>query len=295
MKMTINDYIALVDNNPFTNADFMENGYTPLNDATFQSVLSDYISFNHGNLDIRYTLEDSVLKNPSIIQNAIVNWYNTHKYQYEKLYNTTLLKYEPLQNYDRTEEVTDNTERIGTDDTTFGSRTDTSTVNNTTNIGAQDNTNTDNETTKIGAINTETNSSTSKKGSESNEKEVAPYDAETYYNQEKDTLSFNNRTDTNESTTTTNARTDTRTNTNTEKVGARKDTTESSTSNTFGGHTDATSRNENETYTHKSHMYGNIGVTTSQQMLQSEREVAYFNFVSIVAHDIIKLIAICIY
>lgn len=295
MKMTINDYITLVGNNPFTNANFMENGYTPLNDATFQSVLSDYISFNHGNLDIRYTLEEPVLKNPSIIQNAVVNWYNMHKYQYEKLYNTTLLKYEPLQNYDRTEEVTDNTERTGTGDTTFGSRTDTSTANNITNIGAQDNTNTDNETTKIGAINTETNSSTSKNGSESNEKEVAPYDSETYYNQEKDTLSFSNRTDTNESTTTTNARTDTRTNTNTEKVGARKDTIESSTSNTFGGHTDATSRNENEKYTHKSHMYGNIGVTTSQQMLQSEREVAYFNFVSIVAHDIIKLIAICIY
>ena len=295
MKMTINDYITLVGNNPFTNVDFMENGYTPLNDTTFQSVLSDYISFNHGNLDIRYTLEEPVLKNPSIIQNAVVNWYNTHKYQYEKLYNTTLLKYEPLQNYDRTEEITDETERTGTGDTTFGSRVDTSTVNNTTNIGAQDNTNTDNETTKIGTINTETNSSTSKKGSETNEKEVAPYDSETYYNQEKDTLSFTNRSDTNNSTTTTNARTDTRTNTNTEKVGARKDTAESSTSNTFGGHTDATSRNENETYTHKSRMYGNIGVTTSQQMLQSEREVAYFNFVSIVAHDIIKLIAICIY
>lgn len=293
--MTINDYIVLVGNNPFTNADFITNGYAPLNDTTFQLVLSDYISFNHGNLNIRYTLEDSVKNNPSILQNAIVNWYNTHKYQYEKLYNTTLLKYEPLQNYDRTEEITDNTERNGTNDTTFGSRTDTSTTNNTTNIGAQDNTNTDNETTKIGAINTETNSSTIKKGSESNEKEVAPYDAETYYNQEKNTLSFTNRSDTNESTTTTNARTDTRTNTNNEKVGARKDTTESSTSNTFGGHTDATSRNENETYTHTSHLYGNIGVTTSQQMLASEREVAYFNFVSIVAHDIIKLIAICIY
>lgn len=293
--MTINDYIVLVGNNPFTNADFITNGYAPLNDTTFQSVLSDYISFNHGNLNIRYTLEDSVKNNPSILQNAIVNWYNTHKYQYEKLYNTTLLKYEPLQNYDRTEEITDNTERNGTNDTTFGSRTDTSTTNNTTNIGEQDNTNTDNETTKIGKINTKTNSSTSKKGSESNEKEVAPYDAETYYNQEKDTLSFTNRTDTNESATTTDARTDTRTNTNTEKVGARIDTTESSTSNTFGGHTDATSRNENETYTHTSHMYGNIGVTTSQQMLASEREVAYFNFVPIVAHDIIKLIAICIY
>ena len=293
--MTINDYIVLVGSNPFTNADFITNGYAPLNDPTFQSVLSDYISFNHGNLNIRYTLEDQVTNNPSILQNAIVNWYNSHKYQYETLYKTTLLKYEPLQNYNRTEEIEDTTNKTGTDDTTFGSRTDTSTTNNTTNIGAQDNTNTDNETTKIGTINTETNSSTSKKGSESNEKEVAPYDAETYYNQEKDTLSFTNRTDTNTSVTTTDARTDTRTNNSTEKIGARIDTTESSTSNTFGGHTDATSRNENETYTHTSHMYGNIGVTTSQQMLESEREVAYFNFVSIVAHDIIKLIAICIY
>ena len=293
--MTINDYIALVGANPFTNADFMVNGYAPLNDTNFQATLRDYISFNHGELNIRYRLEDSTLENPSIIQNIIVNLYNANKYKYETLYNTTLLKYEPLQNYDRTEEITDKTERIGTDDTTFGSRTDTSTANNTTNIGAQDNTNKDEETTKIGAINTETNSSTSKKGSESNEKEVAPYDSENYYKQEKDTLSFTNRSDTNNSTTKTNARTDTRTNTITEKVGARKDTTESSTSNTFGGHTDATSINENETYTHKSHMYGNIGVTTSQQMLESEREVAYFNFVSIVAHDIIKLIAICIY
>ena len=293
--MTINDYIALVGNNPFTNADFMVNGYAPLNDTTFQATLRDFISFNHGDLEIRYRLKDSALENPSIIQNIIVNLYNTNKYKYETLYNTTLLKYEPLQNYDRTEEVTDNTERTGTNDTTFGSRTETSTTNNTTNIGAQDNTNTDNETTKIGTINTETNSTTSKKGSESNEKEVAPYDSENYYKQEKDTLSFTNRSDTNNSTTTTNARTDTRTNNNTEKIGARKDTTESSTSNSFGGHTDATNRNENETYTHKSHMYGNIGVTTSQQMLESEREVAYFNFVSIVAHDIIKLIAICIY
>ena len=293
--MKINDYIALMGANPFTNEDFMTNGYTPLNDTTFQATLRDYISFNHGDLEIRYGLEDNALENPSIIQNIIVNLYNANKYKYETLYNTTLLKYEPLQNYDRTEEVTDNTERTGTNDTTFGSRTDTSTANNTTNIGAQDNTNKDDETTKIGTINTETNSTTSKKGNESNEKEVAPYDTETYYNQEKDTLSFTNRSDTNNSTTTTKERTDTRTNTITEKVGARQDTTTSSTSNNFGEHTDATSRNENETYTHKSHIYGNIGVTTSQQMLESEREVAYFNFVSIIAHDIIKLIAICIY
>lgn len=293
--MTINDYIALIGSNPFTNVDFMANGYVPLNDTTFQSMLADYISFNHGNLNIRYTLEDSVTNNPSILQNAIVNWYNSHKYQYETLYNTTLLKYEPLQNYDRTEEVEDTTNRTGTDDTTFGSRTDTSTANNTKNVGSQENTNTNKEVTEIGTIKTITDSATSKKGNEVNEKEVAPYDSETYYNQEKDTLGYDNRIDENNSTTTTNSRTDTRTDNTTDKLGARTDSNESSMSNTYGSHTDATSRNEDETYKHKSHMFGNIGVTTSQQMLESEREVAYFNFISIVAHDIIKLIAICIY
>lgn len=293
--MTINDYIALIGSNPFTNTTFMESGYAPLNDTTFQSVLADYISFNHGSLNIRYTLEDAVVEKPSILQQAIVNWYWSHKYQYETLYNTTLLKYEPLQNYDRTEETEDTTNRTGAHDTTYGSRTDTSTANNTTSVGAQENSNTDKEVTEIGTIKTITDSATSKKGSEVSEKEVAPYDSETYYNQEKDTLTYNNRNDENNSTTTTNSRTDSRTNNNTETLGAREDSATSSTSNNYGEHTDATSKNEDETYKHKSRMYGNIGVTTSQQMLEAEREVAYFNFVSIVAHDIIKLIAICIY
>ena len=120
--MTINDYIALINTNPFTNSDFMVNGYAPLNDTTFQTILRDYISFNHGDLEIRYRLEDYALENPSIIQNIIVNLYNANKYKYETLYNTTILKYEPLQNYDRTEEVKDSTERTVNNDTTFGSR-----------------------------------------------------------------------------------------------------------------------------------------------------------------------------
>ena len=49
------------------------------------------------------------------------------------------------------------------------------------------------------------------------------------------------------------------------------------------------------TTTHKLTRSGNIGVTTSQQMLESERDIALFNFIGIVAHDIIKSICICIY
>ena len=40
---------------------------------------------------------------------------------------------------------------------------------------------------------------------------------------------------------------------------------------------------------------GNIGVTTSQQMLESERLIANFKFVDIVARDIVKKIAILLY
>lgn len=40
---------------------------------------------------------------------------------------------------------------------------------------------------------------------------------------------------------------------------------------------------------------GNIGVTTSQQMIESERQVANFNLVKIVAQDLIKLLCVCVY
>ena len=71
--MTINDYITLVGSNPFTNADFIANGYAPINDATFQATLRDYISFNHGDLEIRYRLEDSTLEN--IVFNSITCYF----------------------------------------------------------------------------------------------------------------------------------------------------------------------------------------------------------------------------
>lgn len=40
---------------------------------------------------------------------------------------------------------------------------------------------------------------------------------------------------------------------------------------------------------------GNIGVTTTQQMIESERQVANFNLVKIVAQDLIKLLCVCVY
>lgn len=49
------------------------------------------------------------------------------------------------------------------------------------------------------------------------------------------------------------------------------------------------------TTTHDSRVHGNIGVTTTQQMLQSEREVAMFNIYDIICKDFQKRFLIWIY
>lgn len=46
---------------------------------------------------------------------------------------------------------------------------------------------------------------------------------------------------------------------------------------------------------HEGHLYGNIGVTTSQQMLESEYEVARFNVYEQIADLFIKEFCICVY
>lgn len=46
--------------------------------------------------------------------------------------------------------------------------------------------------------------------------------------------------------------------------------------------------------THTAHRHGNIGVTTSQQMLEAERKVAIFSIYDVIAKDIIREISIFI-
>ena len=48
---------------------------------------------------------------------------------------------------------------------------------------------------------------------------------------------------------------------------------------TTGNTATDTSTNNNRTLTHTAHLYGNIGVTSSQEMLQNELEIAKFNII----------------
>ena len=153
-----------------------------------------------------------------ITSNFIVN-----NYKYEKLYNTMLVEYNPIENYDRKEL---NTTTHGTVSTTmqYGDRNNTSTTD------------------------AKTDTSTEK---------ISTFDS--------DTLKPNSE--------------------NSVNYGINKIT------NIDSSHSDTSTTNE---YTDKieSSIHGNIGVTTTQQMLTSERQIALFSFYTIIFNDITDLITL---
>ena len=134
-----------------------------------------------------------------------------NSYKYSRLYKTTLLEYNPIENYSMTESGTD-------------TRTPNITTTDTTNIGAQANSTTSTDS-------------------------VSPYDSQSFTDSNKTVVSENN--------------------------GAREDSNTKTESGT-------------ETTKHDFKRSGNIGVTTSQQMLESERKVVNFTFLKIVFHNIIN-------
>lgn len=310
--LTISQYIMENSVLPFSNSDFAQNGYEPLSSGDFQGMLTDWINFNHGELQVRPTVESAMETDVTTIQKMVVNLYKTKKYTYEHLYNSTLLKYEPIENYDRLETITDSTIKDTTGSTDYGLQNTTSSITSDNVDSAQKNDNTTTEKMEYGETTTVIKDKLTKSGKERStdngkkvsERNVAPYDSETYYNQEKTTDSFDNYSHTNElldridetnSTVNVPTKTDNKTTTVIENIGEKTNTQTSTSQQQQQAHTDTVTGKEEVTYKHENHTHGNIGVTTSQQMLESEREVALFNFVEIVAHDIIKLIAICIY
>ena len=140
-------------------------------------------------------------------------------------------------------------------------------------IESNQNTTEQNGSNKIGEQNTINNygarNITENNGEQTsiNTKKVAPFDSEEFKNNEQENISVNQFTKSSIS----NSYADNITN------GERNDT-----------HTLTETEQNARTLTRK----GNIGVTTSQQMIISEREVANFEFIKIVAKDIINNITI---
>ena len=154
-------------------------------------------------------------------------WSRKNQYNWKKLYDTTLLEYNPIENYDRMEDWTDTDSETGTN----------SRNNDIRNTISNEVTNSGNVTEQNTAFNA---------GLADHSKEIS-----------------NNNTNSNGSGSTTENESGTN----------KRDLTHKRTGRT----------------------HGNIGVTTSQQMIQSEREVAMFNIYDIIANSFVENFCLMVY
>lgn len=249
----------------------------------------------------------------------IGKWGEKHYRTFEKWIRALNIEYEPLENYDRMEEWTDTntgtqtTDSIGTQTV---ENTGTQTVANT---GTQTTTNTGTQT-EVGSgseENVKSGSDTNvKTGSEKDEADngnttetqVAAYDSATYANKEKttfdtdqtnehtyndvtDTRTYNDVTDTHTLNDLTNERTDDLTEERTDNL------TEERTDDLTNKRTDdlTNKRTDDLTGHHIGRTHGNIGVTTSMQLLRDEIEVQRFNIYENIADLFIDEFCILIY
>lgn len=247
---------------------------------------------------------------------------------WQKWLDALNIEYNPLHNYDRTEEWTDThtgTQNIAQSGHEDISNTGTQGVANTgtqslDNTGNQINTNTGSQVTESESAlnyNSDTNDVTAQSKTETGHKTTSTTNQVSAFNQ--DAFTNKDRSDTTETpnlldTTTGNnmqtKRGDDTTNVNETINNSVTDTridnlnqlrtdnlTQTRTDNLNQSKTDSNSHNrtDNLTDSHNGRMYGNIGVTTSQQMLQAELDIDKWNIYEHIADMIISEFCIMIY
>jgi hypothetical protein len=173
------------------------------------------------------------------MKTRITIWSNKYQINWKKLYDTTVLEYNPIENYDRMEDWTD------TDDETSTSARDN--TRNTTNTVKSTSTNEIMNSVNVTDQNTAFNA-----GLADHAKQITDGD-----------------------TTENGSITNTETGKDTEN------------DNVNG------SRTGRHTKTGRAH--GNIGVTTSQQMIQSERDLVIFNLYDVIAESFIENFCLMVY
>ena len=262
-------------------------------DSNVNTAIDNYIYtyFRDRNLyhwyDSLYTDVSNLL---TTLKTDIATLFDSRKYTWGKLYETTLLEYNPIENYSMKETEITTAEATSVQ----GAQTNTDTndygaisVAKSEILGAQTNT----ETATMGEQAKLTTMNIGEQVTEgSTINETAPYSSEGY---QSDTKSIDSVTSGAKSDST-QEHNDAYTNTNEQTFGAKDNTYTTTTDGRkdilkkeIGSKSDTNNSTNNRELTRS----GNIGVTTSQQMLESERQVAMFNFVQIVAHEVVRLIS----
>ena len=238
------------------------------------------------------------------VHDSIMFWSKKWFWTFNKWIKAITINYEPLYNYDRTEEWTDN--NTHSDDDTINSIRKI--LNNASNDGSKSGTETNTENgsgtySENGSVSTDEgiNRETiiNANGTSNTEVTKSAFDSSGYSPYEKTGTATTDDSTTHESS----QRTTNTVNTSSSDSSDSR-TSNSSTSESFhdkhsasgSDDYDESKKNEGKFETvHKGRMWGNIGVTTSQQMLQSELDVAMFNLYDRIADIFIQEYCIPVY
>ena len=210
------------------------------------------------------------------LKRIIKIWSAKEKLVWQKMYNTICYKYNPIWNKDGKTVWTERQAESGTKKETEKG-TKTTNANGTTNDEYTSTSTTTNKTTGTG-----TNTRT---GQDETTGKVSAYDSADFQNREKtnSTASENNSTESTEDFTgngkVTNSGTKTTANTGDETNNVSRETSDNNTGET----------------THEQSETGNIGVTTTQQMISAEREIAMFNIIDFIINDFKERFCLLIY
>lgn len=196
------------------------------------------------NLLLETSAMDLLYPDPNFLKKAVTVWSAERIDVWQKLYNTTVLEYNPIENYDRKEESLE---------TAAGSVVDQRTHNRTA----------ENATEVIGS------GATNRSGSNESIASNTAYDSNTFADTAK-----------------------------TDSSGT--DLTQASSTETGSGRASENlredgSRSSEDQRRVSSRVHGNIGVTTTQQMLESERTVAEFCMVDFIINDFIGKFCVMVY
>lgn len=173
---------------------------------------------------------------PAWLKFYVGRWCSKNAKTWEELYKTTIQDYNPIYNYDRTEETTD-------------TRSGTRTLSEDTSSNTKQNGDT----------------SVTDTSSDSNEHTISADNSDNYEPGYKD-------------------------------VSSRQDTQASESSNRVDVTGDrAVDETTGETYSHKLQAYGNVGVTTTQEMLEAQRKVVRYNIYNEIADSFKEEFCLYIY
>ena len=320
--MNIYEYIENSQiNYPFMSESFLNTTVdNPTSSAEFQELLKNYIYENFGIYQISPLIvmrENSTEKSfDDIISEISTLVYKANEYRYNTLYSTIIQEYDPIENYKMVEEITVNyqgdektvNQFIGKEKNTINYKGEESTTDSKSGTDTNVLTKNGTESNSLSKSGTENVNESDTRGDVTTTTKKAPFDSENFYNESQD-LTSQSKADVKNTTTTFTDRVDNNTTTFANRTDNEQITYNSSNNinKSFNGRSDENIKefdgradeslksfmNRKDVTTHT--RSGNIGVTTSQQMLESQRLLANFKFVDIVARDIVKKIAILLY